>query len=103
MTQAEPCSILLADDDRNLCTSLRDVLEAMSHRVETVYTVQGNGEVAVVLIHGWACNRKFWRDQVDMLAENYPYIKFNMEMRRGVLRGTSFFLNELAPQASNMR
>ncbi len=38
MTQTDFCSILLADDDRNLCASLRDVLEAMSHRVETVYT-----------------------------------------------------------------
>lgn len=32
------CSILLADDDRGLCTSLRDVLEALGHRVEAVFT-----------------------------------------------------------------
>ena len=38
MNPADSCSILLADDDRNLCTTLRDVLEAMHHRVETVYT-----------------------------------------------------------------
>ncbi len=38
MTQTESCSILLADDDRNRCTSLCDVLESMSHRVEIVYT-----------------------------------------------------------------
>ena len=31
-------SVLLADDDRNLCSSLRDVLEAVRHRVETVHT-----------------------------------------------------------------
>jgi signal transduction histidine kinase len=41
MARTESCSILLADDDRGLCTSLRDVLEALGHRVEAVFT--GNG------------------------------------------------------------
>lgn len=38
MARTESCSILLADDDRSLCTSLRDVLEALGHRVEAVFT-----------------------------------------------------------------
>ncbi len=43
MSQTESCSILLADDDRGLCTSLRDVLEALGHSVEAVF----NGRAAL--------------------------------------------------------
>ncbi len=35
-SSAEDCSILLADDDRNLCATLKDVLETEKHAVDIV-------------------------------------------------------------------
>lgn len=37
--------------------------------VPIVYETRGAGETAVVFIHCWACNRGFWRHQVEPLAE----------------------------------
>lgn len=37
--------------------------------VPIVYETVGEGEVAVVFIHCWACNRAFWRHQIQPVAE----------------------------------
>lgn len=42
------------------------------------YTDQGQGGPALVLIHGWLCNQKFWREQVPALAKGHRVIALDM-------------------------
>ncbi|MBU4565410.1 MAG: alpha/beta hydrolase [Desulfarculus sp.] len=42
------------------------------------YTDQGKGEPTLVLIHGWICNHKFWREQIPALAKNHRVIALDM-------------------------
>jgi pimeloyl-ACP methyl ester carboxylesterase len=42
------------------------------------YAVTGEGEVAVVLIHCWMCDRSFWSEQVPVLAEHYRTIAVDL-------------------------
>lgn len=37
--------------------------------VEVAYETRGTGDTAVVFVHCWACNREFWRDQVQPVAD----------------------------------
>lgn len=47
--------------------------------VTLVYEVQGNGE-PLVLIHGWAVNRRYWDGTAELLARDYRVIRYD---RRG--------------------
>lgn len=40
--------------------------------------VTGSGEPAVVLIHGWCCNRSFWRNQVDVLGKDHRVVAVDL-------------------------
>jgi pimeloyl-ACP methyl ester carboxylesterase len=42
------------------------------------YRVWGNGEPAVVLIHGWACDENYWSAQVDALKSKYTVVAINL-------------------------
>jgi pimeloyl-ACP methyl ester carboxylesterase len=46
--------------------------------VSIAYDVRGQGKVAVVLVHCWACDRGFWRDQVDVLARRYRVVTLDL-------------------------
>jgi pimeloyl-ACP methyl ester carboxylesterase len=38
------------------------------------YDVQGNGAIALVFVHGWCCNRRFWDPQVEHFASHYTVV-----------------------------
>ena len=42
------------------------------------YTDQGQGGPALVLIHGWLGNQKFWREQVPALSNSHRVIALDM-------------------------
>jgi pimeloyl-ACP methyl ester carboxylesterase len=42
------------------------------------YTVAGSGEVTVVLVHCWMCDRTFWSEQVPVLAPHYRTIAVDL-------------------------
>jgi pimeloyl-ACP methyl ester carboxylesterase len=46
--------------------------------VSIAYDVRGQGKVAIVLLHCWACDRGFWRDQVDVLARRYRVVTIDL-------------------------
>lgn len=46
--------------------------------MEIAYTVAGDGPVAVVLIHGWACDRSYWSEQIDALAGRYRVVAVDL-------------------------
>jgi pimeloyl-ACP methyl ester carboxylesterase len=39
--------------------------------VAIVYDTLGNGETGLVFIHGWACNRSHWENQLPFFAKKY--------------------------------
>jgi pimeloyl-ACP methyl ester carboxylesterase len=42
------------------------------------YEQSGDGEVALVLIHGWSCDSRYWRRQVPFFAGNYRVITVDL-------------------------
>ncbi len=46
--------------------------------VPIAYSVEGEGEVAVVLIHGWSCDRTYWREQVEPLIATYTVVSLDL-------------------------
>ncbi len=46
--------------------------------VEVFYDVRGRGDVAVIFVHCWACNRLFWHQQRDAFAEDYRVVTFDL-------------------------
>ncbi len=42
------------------------------------YTVDGEGPVAIVEIHGWTCNASFWRLQTAAFAKEYRVISIDL-------------------------
>ena len=36
--------------------------------IEIAYEVEGAGDPAIVLVHGWSCDRTYWREQLVPLA-----------------------------------
>jgi pimeloyl-ACP methyl ester carboxylesterase len=46
--------------------------------VAVAYDVRGQGDMALVFIHGWACDRSFWREQLDVFAEDYRVVALDL-------------------------
>jgi pimeloyl-ACP methyl ester carboxylesterase len=42
------------------------------------YTVAGAGDVTVVLVHCWMCNRTFWSEQIPVLTREYRTIAVDL-------------------------
>lgn len=42
-----------------------------SDGVPISYEVRGRGEPALVFIHGWCCDRSYWKEQLAYFAEKY--------------------------------
>ena len=39
--------------------------------ISIAYDVRGQGKTTLVLVHCWACDRTFWREQVEPLSRRY--------------------------------
>ncbi len=46
--------------------------------VSIAYDVRGEGSVALVFVHGWACDRSFWRGQADAFADTYRVVTLDL-------------------------
>lgn len=61
-----------------------DALAAGEHTFTTAdgnrmpYTVAGAGDVTVVLLHCWMCNRTFWSEQVPILSRQYRTVAVDL-------------------------
>ncbi|MCP4573431.1 MAG: alpha/beta hydrolase [bacterium] len=51
---------------------------ASADGVEIAYETWGTGNRAVVLVHGWSCDRTYWRDQVDHLAKSWKVVAVDL-------------------------
>jgi pimeloyl-ACP methyl ester carboxylesterase len=46
--------------------------------VSIVYEVRGEGEPALVFIHGWCCDRSYWSEQLPQFAEKYKVVAIDL-------------------------
>ncbi|MEL7030100.1 MAG: alpha/beta hydrolase, partial [Pseudomonadota bacterium] len=42
------------------------------------YAASGEGETTLVFIHGWSCDRSYWRNQVDLFDDAYRVIAVDL-------------------------
>jgi len=42
------------------------------------YEVHGAGEFAVVLVHGWSCDRSYFQQQIDVLSKKYRVVSLDL-------------------------
>lgn len=45
---------------------------------EIAFTVLGKGEPALIFVHGWACNKSYWRFQTKDFSKNYKVITLDL-------------------------
>lgn len=62
--------------DENVSTTKGNICAADGVRL--VYDVRGNGDTALVFIHGWACDRSFWHEQLDHFAQHYRVVSVDL-------------------------
>ncbi len=46
--------------------------------VSIAYEVRGEGEPALVFIHGWCCDRSYWKEQLPHFAEKYKVVAIDL-------------------------
>jgi sigma-B regulation protein RsbQ len=46
--------------------------------VEIRYEAAGSGEPALVFVHGWSCNRSYWRAQMDHFAAYHRVVAVDL-------------------------
>ncbi|KAB2847226.1 MAG: alpha/beta hydrolase [Melioribacteraceae bacterium] len=46
--------------------------------IEISYSVNGEGDVALVFVHGWSCDKSYWKNQVDEFAEEYKVVTVDL-------------------------
>ena len=49
-----------------------------SDGVPIAYQVQGKGDITLVLVHCWCCDKSFWESQVPVLAKEYQVITLDL-------------------------
>lgn len=42
------------------------------------YTVEGKGETALVFVHGWSCDSRYWRKQIPLFKKKYQVITIDL-------------------------
>lgn len=58
---------------------------ALTHRVAVssdgariAYDVYGQGDVALVFIHGWSCDSRYWENQIGFFSDRYQVITIDL-------------------------
>lgn len=42
------------------------------------YNIYGTSETTLIFIHGWSCDSRYWREQLDVFAKNYQVITIDL-------------------------
>lgn len=51
---------------------------ASADGVTIQYDVRGSGDVALVFVHCWCCDRTYWKDQADFFAGQYRVVTLDL-------------------------
>ena len=46
--------------------------------VSIAYESHGKGQTAIVLIHGWSCDRSYWKGQIEYFAKDYKVVTIDL-------------------------
>ncbi len=46
--------------------------------IPIAYEVHGHGNPALVLVHGWSCDRSYWKEQVNDLSPEYQLVLIDL-------------------------
>jgi len=60
----------------NSFSQQQDVLSRDGTKIN--FIVEGNGEPALVFIHGWSCDKSYWDDQVKTFSTKYKVVAINL-------------------------
>jgi len=60
------------------CTTEPDNTAISSDGVEIRFDIQGEGEPALVFVHGWCCDRSYWDAQVPHFAQKYKVVTIDL-------------------------
>jgi hypothetical protein len=72
-----PCATPIAKADASVATvTSRSATSADGMRI--VYDVRGHSDTTLFFVHCWACNRSFWRDQVDVFASRFRVVTIDL-------------------------
>lgn len=61
----------------SLCVS-KDGVAVSKDGTPIVFSVYGKGEPALVFVHGWSCNRSFWRKQIPYFKKKYTVVTLDL-------------------------
>jgi pimeloyl-ACP methyl ester carboxylesterase len=42
--------------------------------ITIAYEIHGNGDVPLVFIHGWCCDRSYWKNQIDYFKDKFKVV-----------------------------
>ncbi|MGD9110014.1 MAG: alpha/beta hydrolase [Phycisphaerales bacterium] len=57
----------------------KDVQQTVSSdNIEISYCAQGQGKPALVFVHGWSCDKSFWKRQVPHFAKNHKVVTIDL-------------------------
>jgi len=46
--------------------------------VNIAYTKKGNGDTALVFVHGWCINKEYWQKQIDYFSKRYTVVALDI-------------------------
>lgn len=49
-----------------------------SEKTQIAYEIHGDNDRAIVFVHGWLCNRSFWKDQIKHFANDYTVVAIDL-------------------------
>jgi len=60
------------------CTPKHEQETLSADNIVISYSVEGNGKPALVFVHGWCCDKSYWKHQVPYFAEKYKVITIDL-------------------------
>jgi len=60
------------------CKSKGKNIVTSADNVRISYDVQGEGEPVIVFVHGWSCDKSFWKYQVPHFAGNHKVVTIDL-------------------------
>jgi pimeloyl-ACP methyl ester carboxylesterase len=46
--------------------------------VQIAFTEKGQGEPALVFIHGWSCDKSYWKEQMDLFSKQFKVVAVDL-------------------------
>lgn len=71
-------SFLLLTGCAEKALSVRHDVAFSADSERIAYTVSGEGETALIFIHGWSCDSRYWQKQIPAFASSYQVVTIDL-------------------------